>query len=242
MELITGNPQVFHVAAYDEDGALMEVAGFAVTATDAEDISTTPTVGSFDATLGYPVTLTPESTLVSPLTVIATGSGFRRVYTFGLIDVEQSLNDYGSVAEVQSYVGALVRINQTSNPSSNEIVAWLAQESLKTNLLLQTAGYVTPVTDATIRLFLCDIVNRLAVARVFERAAAVVNPTYLDRVEQWRGPARDDLEQIRCGALLLPGATRDTSATMGRTPSVTTWPAAITSNRVQRFVDNRSDK
>ena len=241
MELIVGNPQVFHVAAFDEVGIPIEVPAFAVAATDAAHTSVTTAVGAWDATLGYPVTITPTGTLASPVTVVATGTSFRRVYVFGLIDVEQSLADYGSITDVQSYLGSLAKLTLTSNPSTNEVAQWLQQESLRVDLVLDVAGYVTPITGERVEDFISDIVDRLVVARVFERLAAAVNPSFLDYVAQWRVPAKSDLEEIRCGALPLPGAIRTSTGARGRSPSVITGPAAITYEHTQRFVDMRRD-
>ena len=241
MELIVGNPQVFHVAAYDEAGVPIEVPAFAVAATDSAHTSVTISVGSWDEMLGYPVTISPTGTLVSPVTVVATGTSFRRMYEFGLVDVEQDVSDYGSVVDVQSYLGSLAKLTQTSNPSTNEVSQWLRQESLRVNLVLDVAGYVTPIAEERVSDFLSDIVDRLVVARVFERLAAAVNPSFLDYVAQWRVPAKADLEEIRCGALPLPGAIRTSTGARGRSPSAITGPAAITYEHTQRFVDMRRD-
>ena len=143
--------------------------------------------------------------------------------------VSSVLTSYGSVIGVQSYLGSLLTISPTSQPSDAEVAVKLELESSEMDSRLAAVGYQVPITDASAKRLLDRIANLYVTETVFRRLAAGRDPSQMPHADDWGAEAEERLNRILEHKTVFRNVPRDTETQSQATPTVTTSTPVYTS-------------
>lgn len=188
--------------------------------TSSDGVTWTLTVGHSALTLGgrYEFAWT-----VNPGT--ASESTIRETYWC----VSSVLTSYGSVIGVQSYLGSLLTISPTSQPSDAEVAVKLELESSEMDSRLAAVGYIVPITDASAKRLLDRIANLYVTEMVYRRLAAGRDPSAMPHADDWGKEAEERFSRIIEHQTALRNVPRDPETQSQATPTVTTSAAPYSS-------------